>query len=94
MKDSTFGEAHLLMAEIQMAQGQYVAARQSLEVGLSYNFKVREHPIYHLIKGRLEKRQGNFEDAVETLRTAMSLPVFKSKSSHSVSNSSRELIDS
>jgi tetratricopeptide repeat protein 21B len=69
------------MAEIQMAQGQYVAARQSLEVGLSYNFKVREHPVYHLIKARLEKRQGSFEEAVETLRTAMSLPAFKSKNS-------------
>ncbi|CAG0921103.1 unnamed protein product [Notodromas monacha] len=78
--DPSFSEAHLLMAEIQMAQGQYQQAKQSLEVGLSYNFKVRDHPIYHLIKARLEKRQDNYEEAIESLQLAMTLPVFKKSS--------------
>ena len=37
------------MAQIQLHQGNYVSAQQSLEVGLSYNFEVRDHPLYHLV---------------------------------------------
>lgn len=40
--DSTSSEAHLLMAQIQLYQGNYKQAQQSLEVGLSYNFEVRD----------------------------------------------------
>jgi tetratricopeptide repeat protein 21B len=38
------------MAQIQLHQGNYVSAQQSLEVGLSYNFEVRDHPLFHLVK--------------------------------------------
>jgi hypothetical protein len=41
--------AHLLMAQIQLHQGNYLNAQQSLEVGLSYNFEVRDHPLFHLV---------------------------------------------
>ena len=40
LTDSTSSDAHLLMAEIQLHQGNYKQAQQSLEVGLSYNFEV------------------------------------------------------
>ena len=38
--DSTSSDAHLLMAELQLHQGNIKQAQQSLEVGLSYNFEV------------------------------------------------------
>ena len=41
------------MAQIQLHQGNYVSAQQSLEVGLSYNFEVRDHPLFHLVGGSL-----------------------------------------
>ena len=51
--DPTCADSHLLMAQIQLHQGNFLNAQQSLEVGLSYNFEVREHPIYHLINAKV-----------------------------------------
>ena len=48
-------------------------AQQSLEVGLSYNFEVRDHPIYHLINAKVLKTQGKTADAIKTLQTALNL---------------------
>ncbi|XP_069686948.1 tetratricopeptide repeat protein 21B-like [Periplaneta americana] len=71
--DATCADAHLLMAQIQVQQDHYQRAAQSLEVGLSYNFKVREHPLYHLITALVQKQQGNIKDCIQTLQTAMTL---------------------
>ena len=71
--DPTLAEAHLLMAQIQLHQGNYLNAQQTLEVGLSYNFEVRDHPLYHLINAKVLKGQGDVEEAVDTLQVAMSL---------------------
>lgn len=56
--DPTFADAHLLMGQVQLQLGNYLNAQQSLEVGLSYNFEVRDHPIYHLINAKVMKEQG------------------------------------
>ena len=66
--DPTLAEAHLLMAQIQLHQGNHVKAQQSLEVGLSYNFQVRDHPLYHLINAKVLKDQGNLDEAISTLQ--------------------------
>jgi tetratricopeptide repeat protein 21B len=71
--DPTFAEAHLLMAQVQLQMGNFLNAQQSLEVGLSYNFEVREHPIYHLINAKVQKEQGEIKEAIGTLQTAMNL---------------------
>ncbi len=71
--DPTFAEAHLLMAQVQLQMGNYLNAQQSLEVGLSYNFEVRDHPIYHLINAKVQKEQGATQEAIATLQTAMNL---------------------
>ena len=71
--DPTFAEAHLLMAQVQLQMGNFVKAQQSLEYGLSYNFEVREHPIYHLINAKVQKEKGEVKEAIETLQTAMNL---------------------
>lgn len=72
-----FSDAHLLMAQIHLKEGNHRMADQSLEVGLSYNFEVREAPLYHLIKARVHKNSGNPEECIKTLNTAMGLPGVK-----------------
>ncbi|XP_014668422.1 PREDICTED: tetratricopeptide repeat protein 21B-like [Priapulus caudatus] len=75
--DNRFADAHLLMAQIYLQKEEYSLTNQSLEVALSHNFAIREHPIYHLIKARAQKKLGNIEEAAKTLKTAMGLPGVK-----------------
>lgn len=70
--DPTSAPAHLLMAQILARQGKYQQASQSLEVGLSYNFKVRDDPMYHMIIGLVEKDNGDLNSCIHSLRVAMS----------------------
>lgn len=70
--DSSNAEAHLLMAQILARQRNYQLASQSLEVGLSYNFQIRDNPIYHLIIGMVQKENNDIEDAIKSFQAAMS----------------------
>lgn len=51
-------------------------ASRCLDVGLAFNFKVRDHPIYYLIKARLLKRSKKSDEAVMMLKSALDLPAF------------------
>ncbi|XP_012939708.1 tetratricopeptide repeat protein 21B isoform X2 [Aplysia californica] len=84
-QDATFSDAHILMAQIHLSQNNFKLANQSLEVGLSYNFQVRDHPLYHLILARILKKQGDSAEAVKTLQMAMALPGVKKIGSRSES---------
>ncbi|XP_048728803.1 tetratricopeptide repeat protein 21B-like isoform X2 [Ostrea edulis] len=75
--ENTYSDAHILMAQIHLYQNNFKLANQSLEVGLSYNFEVRDHPLYHLIKARILKKSGDSAEAVKTLQMAMALPGVK-----------------
>lgn len=66
-------QAHLTMAQILAYQGKYQLASQSLEVGLSYNFKIRDEPIYHLIIGMVQREAGDLQNCIKSCQTAMSL---------------------
>lgn len=66
-------QAHLAMAQILAYQGKYQLASQSLEVGLSYNFKIRDEPLYHLIIGMVQREAGDLDSCVKSCQTAMSL---------------------
>ncbi|XP_074652535.1 tetratricopeptide repeat protein 21B-like [Tubulanus polymorphus] len=72
--DPSMAMVHLLLAQILLEKGKYQQADQSLEMGLSHRFEVREHPLYHLIKARIQKKMNENEEAVKTLQSAMSLP--------------------
>ncbi|XP_050595800.1 tetratricopeptide repeat protein 21B-like [Bombus affinis] len=76
--DSSNAEAHLLMAQILARQGNYQSASQSLEVGLSYNFKIRDNPIYHLITGMIQKETNDIEGSITSFQSAMSLAEMQS----------------
>lgn len=81
--DPTFVNAHILMAQIYLHNNNYAASEASLENGLSYNFEVKESPVYHIIKAKSQKKQKNFDEALKTLTVAMNLPGMRRASSAS-----------
>lgn len=67
-------DAHLLMAQIHLQQGNVAACTQSLEICLCHSFEIRDHPLYHLINAQAKKKMGELTEAIQTLQMAMSLP--------------------
>ncbi|XP_061734928.1 tetratricopeptide repeat protein 21B isoform X2 [Nerophis ophidion] len=67
-------DAHLLMAQIHLLRQNFSQCFQSLELCLSHNFQIREHPLYLLIKAQAKKKTGELTEAIQTLQMAMSLP--------------------
>ncbi|XP_033624164.1 tetratricopeptide repeat protein 21B-like isoform X1 [Asterias rubens] len=84
-KNPQFADAHLLMAQIHLDAGNYKQSSQSLEMGLSYNFEVREMPMYHMIKAKAQRKLNQLDDCVKTLQSAMQLPGVK----HRVASASK-----
>ncbi|KAM4731833.1 tetratricopeptide repeat protein 21B [Anableps anableps] len=78
-------DAHLLLAQIHLLQGNMMLCNQSLELSLSHNFEIRDHPLYHLIKAQAKKKTGELGEAIQTLQIAMSLPGVKRAGSSSKS---------
>ncbi|XP_047136983.1 tetratricopeptide repeat protein 21B isoform X1 [Hydra vulgaris] len=76
-RDSTFVNAHILMAQIYLQCNNYSACEASLENGLSFNFEVKNSPIYHIIKAKILKKNDNLDEALKTLVTAMNIPGVK-----------------
>ncbi|XP_048474316.1 tetratricopeptide repeat protein 21B-like [Rhincodon typus] len=72
--DPSYADGHLFMAQIYLAQCNFKECSHSLEMGLSYNFQVRDHPAYHVIKARALKKMGKITEAITTLKMAISLP--------------------
>uniref|UniRef100_A0A915CVM3 Tetratricopeptide repeat-like domain-containing protein n=1 Tax=Ditylenchus dipsaci TaxID=166011 RepID=A0A915CVM3_9BILA len=104
-KNTGVAEAYLLLAQIYVQKHNLDEAAKLLDVGLGFNFKVREHPFYYLTKARLDKRAARVESSINLLRTALDLPIFsgrtivKDGSKFDVTESDRiaiylELIDS
>ncbi|CAE1275558.1 TTC21B [Acanthosepion pharaonis] len=74
----------LVLAAIHLHLNNFKLAAQSLEFGLSHNFQVREHPVYHLIRAQIQKKQNELTDAIQTLQYAMGLPGMKASGKPSV----------
>lgn len=60
--------SRLHLFQIYLYQGNLQLAERALETGLSYNFEVREHPLYQLVRARLLIRQGSAKVAVQILK--------------------------
>uniref|UniRef100_A0A158R4F9 TPR_REGION domain-containing protein n=1 Tax=Syphacia muris TaxID=451379 RepID=A0A158R4F9_9BILA len=71
-KDASISEAHLLLAQIRIRKNDYPDAEKCLERGLSFNFNLQYHPVYQLIKAKIQKHEQNYEASVETLQNAIS----------------------
>ncbi|XP_077473594.1 tetratricopeptide repeat protein 21B [Stigmatopora argus] len=67
-------DSHLLMAQIHLLRGSFALCSQSLELCLSHNFEIREHPLYLLIKAQAKKKMGELTEAIQILQMAISLP--------------------
>ncbi|KAJ6650398.1 hypothetical protein lerEdw1_010111, partial [Lerista edwardsae] len=73
-QNPSYSDAHLLMAQVHLLQNNFKLCSQSLELCLSYNFEIREHPLYHLIKAQAQIKMGEIAEAIKTLQMAMNLP--------------------
>ncbi|XP_066468231.1 tetratricopeptide repeat protein 21B isoform X2 [Tiliqua scincoides] len=73
-QNPSYSDAHLLMAQVYLLQNNFKLCSQSLELCLSYNFEIREHPLYHLIKAQAQIKMGEVAEAIKTLQMAMNLP--------------------
>ena len=71
--DNTYAEGHLLMARINLGQGNTAAAAQSLEIGMSYNFEIKESPLYFSTKARIEQAEGKVAESIDTLKKAFKI---------------------
>uniref|UniRef100_A0A914CEE5 Tetratricopeptide repeat protein 21B n=1 Tax=Acrobeloides nanus TaxID=290746 RepID=A0A914CEE5_9BILA len=75
-RNNSLAEVHLLLAQIYLQKQNLEEAAKCLDVGLSFNFKVREHPRYFLIRSKMLKRQKQIDQAIAMLKSALSLPIF------------------
>ncbi|CAN0392522.1 unnamed protein product, partial [Pylaiella littoralis] len=67
-------EAHLLAAQVHLAQGRHRAASNSLEQALSFSFRVGKNPVFLLVKASVQREEGELEGALETFEEALRLP--------------------
>uniref|UniRef100_A0A8C6WI64 Tetratricopeptide repeat protein 21B n=1 Tax=Neogobius melanostomus TaxID=47308 RepID=A0A8C6WI64_9GOBI len=88
-QNPSFADAHLLMAQIHLVQGNSTLCSQSLELCMSHNFEVRENPLFHLIKAQAKKKMGELTEAIQTLQMAMSLPGVRRAGSSSKSRNKK-----
>nr|XP_019582896.1 PREDICTED: tetratricopeptide repeat protein 21B isoform X1 [Rhinolophus sinicus] len=89
----SYADAHLLMAQVYLSQEKFKLCSQSLELCLSYNFKVREYPLYHLIKAQSQKKMGEIAEAIKTLHMAMGLPGMRKVGASSKSKCKKAEVD-
>ncbi|XP_075367447.1 tetratricopeptide repeat protein 21B isoform X5 [Mycteria americana] len=92
-RNPSYADAHLLMAQVYLAQNNTKLCSQSLELCLSYNFEVREHPVYHLIKAQTQKKMGELSEAIKTLQMAKNLPGMRKPTASSKTKGKRMAID-
>ncbi|NXL43527.1 TT21B protein, partial [Podilymbus podiceps] len=92
-RNPSYADAHLLMAQVYLAQNNTKLCSQSLELCLSYNFEVREHPVYHLIKAQTQKKMGELSEAIKTLQMAKNLPGMRKSTASSKTKGKRIEID-
>ncbi|XP_021562079.1 tetratricopeptide repeat protein 21A [Carlito syrichta] len=79
--DPTSVDAHLLMSQIYLVQGNIAMCFHCLEVGVSHNFQVRDLPLYHFIKARALNKAGNYPEAIKTLKMVIKSPTLKKEES-------------
>jgi hypothetical protein len=60
-------EAHILAALINCEAGNMKAAELSLQQAFSQDFKIRENPVFMLMKSEVEIKQEDWLNASKTL---------------------------
>jgi tetratricopeptide repeat protein 21B len=75
--DPQCSDTYLLLARIYHEKDSPSQALQYLEQGLSHDFTVRNHPLYHLVKAQVLSAAGEVDPAIKVLKSAMDLPGVK-----------------
>uniref|UniRef100_A0A8D1EQS7 Tetratricopeptide repeat domain 21A n=1 Tax=Sus scrofa TaxID=9823 RepID=A0A8D1EQS7_PIG len=75
--DPTSVDAHLLVSQIYLTQGNFAMCSHCLELGISHNFQVRDHPLYHFIKARALNKSGDYPEAIKALKMIINVPTLK-----------------
>ena len=78
-QEATYSDAYILLAQVHTREGNTQAAYDALEQGLSYNFELKSHPLYHLIRARILKREQKYEEACKLLQNTLNLPGVKKR---------------
>ena len=72
--DPNFVDALLLSAMINFHNEQYMGAASALEQAISHNFRIRDNPLFMLVKGQVELKNNQPLEALRTLEAAFNLP--------------------
>lgn len=78
-QEATYSDAYILLAQVYTREGNIHSAYDALENGLSYNFELKTHPIYHLIRARILKKEQKYEEACKLLQSALNLTGMKKR---------------
>lgn len=72
-QEASYSDAYILLAQVHTREGNVHAAYDALENGLSYNFELKTHPIYHLLRARILKKEQKYDEACKLLQSALNL---------------------
>lgn len=87
--DNTHAGSQVLLAQIYVQQQAFNKAAQSLEMCLSYNFKVRDSPMYHFLNGVILKNDNQKQEALSSFITSLQIVTSK----NAISNTNRYDLD-
>ena len=88
--DPNLVEANILTSIINMESGDISSANNALQQAFSQDFSIRENPVFLLIKGQVEIKMKNFNDALKTLNTAFGLPGVSNKNTKPKASSGKK----
>lgn len=80
--DNTHAGSQVLLAQIYIQRQEFTKAAQSLEMCLSYNFKVRDSAMYHFLNGVILKSAKKLQDALSSFTTSLQIATSKSVTTH------------
>ena len=67
-------EAHMLAAMINSESGNMKAAENSLQQAFAQDFKIRENPVFMLMRSEVEIKVSDWPNALKTLESCFELP--------------------
>lgn len=67
----------MLLTEVHLGSKNYKAALLALEMALSFDFSIRQDPIFLLIKAKCLNGNEQFNEALTVLKTAFNLQSVK-----------------
>ncbi|XP_050420832.1 tetratricopeptide repeat protein 21B-like [Adelges cooleyi] len=69
--DSTNIDAHLMIANLMIREGDFSNAAKSLDSGLSYNLSIGELPLYHMLNGLIHEHYKRHEECIRAFENAL-----------------------